>query len=238
MRKRWAVVYVGHGQGSGARGYGDTHHKEGPVASTWLLRSQRSCTPFLSSPPLAAAVAALLLLLLHLGRWDPLLALHPSAAACPPPSAPAESATSAPSAGFPVRPAPVAVSGFTEVPGNGILGADFSCPMSVLPGQCAYSKLLDGATMCVDATDCVAVVWYFNGKALGRGANSAERGRHDRPGRLARAGLGCGLLAWTAVCASCQRGTACPALPCFAPSHLVSCCEPTQPLLGGQAGPT
>ncbi|KAL4431038.1 hypothetical protein ABPG75_006294 [Micractinium tetrahymenae] len=65
--------------------------------------------------------------------------------------------------GFPLREAPQAVLGFTEVPGQGIAGADFSCPMSVLPGKCAYKKLLDAATMCVDALQCTAVVWFFNG---------------------------------------------------------------------------
>ncbi|PSC73546.1 Serine threonine-kinase CTR1 [Micractinium conductrix] len=66
--------------------------------------------------------------------------------------------------GFPARQAPQAVSGFTEEPGHGIIGADFSCPLSVLPGKCAYRRLLDAATMCVDAVnECRAVVWYFNG---------------------------------------------------------------------------
>lgn len=65
--------------------------------------------------------------------------------------------------GFPLREAPQAVLGFTEVQGQAIAGADFPCPMSVLPDKCAYRKLLDAATMCVDALQCTAVVWFFNG---------------------------------------------------------------------------
>lgn len=67
-------------------------------------------------------------------------------------------------AGFPLHEAPQDVLGFVEVQGQGIIGADFPCPMSVLPGKCAYEKLLDAATMCVDALQCTAVVWFFNGE--------------------------------------------------------------------------
>lgn len=94
-----------------------------------------------------------------------------------------------PRTGFPLREAPQAVLGFTEVQGQAIAGADFPCPMSVLPDKCAYRKLLDAATMCVDALQCTAVVWFFNGEADPRQRCGMRRGVRQA-GRQGTACLG------------------------------------------------
>ena len=89
------------------------------------------------------------------------------AAGLPSPALPchAPPAASPLAAGFPATRLPLTVYGFTEVDGQGILGADFPCSASVLPGACAYANPVDAVSACVSLPTCRAVVVYRRGAA-------------------------------------------------------------------------
>ncbi|KAL4855424.1 Mitogen-activated protein kinase kinase kinase 9 [Chlorella vulgaris] len=79
-----------------------------------------------------------------------------------PPVAGRDAATSL-TAGFPVRAPQLDLPGFTSNVGQGLQGADFGCPASILPGQCAFASPLDAATVCAYMPACRSVVVYANG---------------------------------------------------------------------------
>lgn len=56
------------------------------------------------------------------------------------------------------------VPGFELTAATGISGSDFECAGSILPGQCAFTSVLDAATICAWITQCLMVVVYSNGR--------------------------------------------------------------------------
>ena len=67
-------------------------------------------------------------------------------------------------AGFPVRLLPYTLAGFDEAGGQGISGGDFDCPMSLLPGQCAFNSTFDAAVVCDGLPNCRSLMILHNGK--------------------------------------------------------------------------
>jgi len=55
------------------------------------------------------------------------------------------------------------ITGFAEAPGQGINGADFECPHTLVPGACAFNSTLDAASLCIDFPRCRALVYLANG---------------------------------------------------------------------------
>ncbi|PRW45625.1 hypothetical protein C2E21_6054 [Chlorella sorokiniana] len=78
-------------------------------------------------------------------------------------SPPAGVASSALTAGFPVRERLVVLPGFTAQAGQGVPGADLQCNQTVIPGKCAINSVLDAVVLCTRVQDCEAVVHYPNG---------------------------------------------------------------------------
>ncbi|KAI7842434.1 hypothetical protein COHA_004073 [Chlorella ohadii] len=76
---------------------------------------------------------------------------------------PAGVASSALTAGFPVRERLVDLPGFTAQAGQGVPGADLQCNQTVIPGKCAVSSVLDAVILCTRVPGCEAIVHYPNG---------------------------------------------------------------------------
>jgi hypothetical protein len=91
-----------------------------------------------------------------------------AAAGLPCPALDWEACPLCPAAGFPVTPLNFTLYGFSEVDGQGILGADFSCDGSVVPGACAFNSLVQALRECVSVVNCRSVVVYQNGAAACR----------------------------------------------------------------------
>ena len=72
-----------------------------------------------------------------------------------------------PRAGFPARRVPQLISGFTESPGQGILGADLECPHTEIAGACAVNSSLDAASLCIEFLNCRAITVLLNGGWVG-----------------------------------------------------------------------
>ncbi|PSC73227.1 serine threonine-kinase [Micractinium conductrix] len=68
-----------------------------------------------------------------------------------------------PTAGFPVRYELNDLPGFTAQAGQGVPGADITCPQSLLPGKCAVNDTTDVVVLCIRTPECAAVVHYFRG---------------------------------------------------------------------------
>lgn len=49
--------------------------------------------------------------------------------------------------GFPARPLPNAIYGYTSVMGEGIEGGDFNCSFSKVNGTCAFANVIDALFM-------------------------------------------------------------------------------------------
>lgn len=57
----------------------------------------------------------------------------------------------------------MSLSGFTPLAAQGILGGDYECPESLLPGACAIRGTLTAASTCIRSPECRAVTVYQNG---------------------------------------------------------------------------
>lgn len=112
---------------------------------------------------------------------------------CPPLMPPLPPCVASPPAGFPVRYELNDLPGFTAQAGQGVPGADITCPQSLLPGKCAVNDTTDVVVLCIRTPECAAVVHYFRG-ALGRRrrvvlagvAGGAARARREGGPRAAR----------------------------------------------------